>query len=128
MRISVTLARLMGPLFLVMGAGMLLNGDIYRAMAEEFVHSHALIYFSGVLALLAGLAIVNAHNVWALEWRVVITLFGWLALLGGVVRIVAPQFVAAIGTAMLSSAALPLTASIIVLALGGLLSFKGYTQ
>jgi hypothetical protein len=128
MQASVYIARLIGPLFLAIGVGMLANGTVYRAMAEEFLHSYALIYLSGLLALVVGLAIVNAHNVWAREWRVLITLLGWLALIGGVFRTVAPQLVSAIGLALFSGTAALLIGAIVVLALGAYLSFKGYVQ
>ena len=35
----------------------------------------------------AGLAIVLAHNVWVPNWRVLITLLGWLMLVRGAARI-----------------------------------------
>ena len=34
----------------------------------------------------AGLAIVLVHNVWTFDWRVIITILGWLAVLGGIFR------------------------------------------
>ena len=52
-----------------------------------------LIYLSGVLSLLAGLAIVIAHNRWSGGWPVIITVLGWLMVIGGVIRIVVPQVV-----------------------------------
>ena len=36
----------------------------------------------------AGLAIVLTHNVWVANWPVLITVLGWLAAIGGAVRIV----------------------------------------
>jgi hypothetical protein len=126
MQSSIFLAKLIGPLFLVMGAGMLINGAGYRAMAEEFLKSRALIYISGLLALLPGLAIVNLHNVWTADWRVIITIFGWLGLIGGVFRLLFPQQVTRVGTAMLASQSYLTVAAIVVIALGAVLSFFGY--
>ena len=56
-------------------------------MAEEFLRSRALIYLSGLLTMTAGLAIVLTHNVWVADWPVLITMLGWLATIGGAVRI-----------------------------------------
>jgi hypothetical protein len=128
MQTSRYLAKLIGPVFVAIGIGMLVNAPHYRLMGEEFLHSYALIYLSGLLALPVGLAIVLAHNVWKSDWRVVITVLGWLAVIGGVIRIVAPQAVAVIGSAMFGSLLLPVIAGIVVLVIGGLLSFKGYWQ
>lgn len=47
------------------------------------------IYLSGVLLFVAGLAVVRAHNVWARNWTVLITLCGWSFLALGLVRMFA---------------------------------------
>ena len=126
MQPPVFIARLMGPYFVVAGIGMLLNHDAYAAMIAEFVHSNALIFISGVLSLPAGLAILNVHRTWTPDWRVIITILGWLAVIGGVIRLVLPQLTAMIGSTIYSgSAAVPIF-GVIALVLGGFLSFEGY--
>jgi hypothetical protein len=47
------------------------------------------IYLSGVIGFVAGLAIVRAHNVWTRNWTVLITLSGWMVLALGLVRMFA---------------------------------------
>ncbi len=126
MQTSIFLAQLLGPFFLAIGAGLLVNREGYREMAEEFLDSRPLIYIAGILALVPGLALVLLHNVWALDWRLIITIFGWLAVIGGVFRIVFPQQVTDIGNAMLEHPSWLTAASIVVLALGAVLSFYGY--
>jgi hypothetical protein len=37
-----------------------------------------LIYFSGLITLAVGLAILNVHHFWTRDWRSIITVFGWL--------------------------------------------------
>jgi hypothetical protein len=126
MQTSIFLARLIGPAFLVMGIGMLLNREGYRAMAREFLRSRALIYLAGLLALVPGIAMVLVHNVWVFDWRLIVTLFGWLAVLGGIFRLLFPQQVTALGETMIESESYMLVAAIVVLALGLILSFYGY--
>ena len=46
----------------------------------------------------AGLAIVLTHNIWAADWRVLITLFGWLNVIGGALRLFAPPLLMKTGT------------------------------
>jgi len=120
------LAKLMGPVFMAIGAGMLLNRPIYPVMADEFLASYAFIYLSGLLALPLGIAVVLAHNVWVANWRVIITVFGWLAMLGGIFRIVYPQLVQRVGGAIVHLAAAPLLGGTLLLVLGGVLSYFGY--
>ena len=44
------------------------------------------VYVSGVLLFVAGLTIVRAHNKWVRNWRVLVTITGWIALLAGLQR------------------------------------------
>ena len=123
---SIFLAKLMGPVIVAIGIGLLANAAVYRKMAEEGLRSHVLIYLSGVLTMTAGLAIVLAHNVWAADWRVLITLLGWLLTIGGAVRIVVPQQSEAMGRRFLEHPqAMPVFAAV-WLAIGAVLCFFGY--
>jgi hypothetical protein len=126
MQSSAFIAKLVGPMLVVVGVGMLINQDTYHAIIREFLHSGALVYLAGLLSLLAGLAIVNAHNSWQAEWSVIITILGWLMLIGGIVRIALPHFTVSFGAAVYGSTAAVAIVAIIGLVIGGFLSFKGY--
>jgi uncharacterized membrane protein len=125
---STFMARLIGPLMLAVGIGIFANGQVYRALADEFLRSRALIYLSGLLAMTAGLAIVLTHNVWRAEWPVIITILGWLAVIGGAVRIVAPQGTERVGRAMLKSKFALTIAGTVWLAVGAILCLFGYLR
>jgi hypothetical protein len=73
---SLTIARLVGPVLSAIGIGMLANQATYREMAAQFLGGLAFIYFSGVLMLVARLAILNAHPVWTRDWRSTVTAIG----------------------------------------------------
>lgn len=47
------------------------------------------VYLSGVLMFLGGLAVVRAHNLWARDWTLLVTLSGWALLLLGLFRMFA---------------------------------------
>jgi hypothetical protein len=47
------------------------------------------IYLSGIIMFVAGLAVVRAHNVWEKNWCVLITVTGWVLLLLGLIRMFA---------------------------------------
>jgi len=122
------IARLIGPTFIVIGAGVLLNGSVYNAMIAEAVRSPTLIYFAGLFALVPGLAILNVYRAWTADWRVIVTIIGWLCVIGGVVRIVLPQTIAAMATDIYSGTVVLPIFAVIVLVIGGYLSFEGYRQ
>jgi hypothetical protein len=118
MQTSIFLAKLMGRLFAVLRGGLLVKQSIYRVVVHEFLASLALTYYSGLLALLAGLAIVNLHNVWGLGGPVIITVFGWLTLSVGILRMVFPDGAKAFGAAIFDAPGVLLIASVAQLGLG----------
>ncbi len=130
MQTSRFLAKLIGPVLVVIGLAMIFNADVFRAMAGEFLKSPSLIYIAGLLALTAGLAIVNTHNVWSGDWRVVITVLGWLCLVGGIFRIGFPSGVQSLGASMLASASTNwiMIEGGIFAVLGAWLSYEGYMR
>ena len=120
------LAKLFGPVFIAGGVGMIFNTVIYRAMFERALHDHLLIYLSGVIALTIGLAIVATHNDWKWHWPLIITVIGWLAIIGGIVRMVAPQVIERIGLSILAYPNFFVVDGGIAVLLGVLLSYFGY--
>ncbi len=123
---SIFLARMLGLFFLVMGIGITVGIQGYRAMAEEFLKSRALIYVAGLLAFLPGLAIVLTHNVWVGDWRVIITIFGWLGLIGGAFRLLFPLQVRTIGDVMLKNGQALRIAGVGIIVVGAVLAYFGF--
>jgi hypothetical protein len=123
---ALTVARLIGPVLAVIGIGMLANDAVYSQLGEQFLASYPLIYMSGVLALLAGLAILNAHHGWTPDWRSLITAIGWLLTGVGTFRILTPQLVSFVGKGILPYGNFFIGAGLVLLALGGFITFKGY--
>ena len=128
MATSVFIARLAGPVFLALGLGLLVNPGCYREITGEVLRSKALILYAGLLALPAGLAIVLTHNVWTADWRVVITLLGWLMIASGLLRIVAPAQAAAMGGSKINNPTIQKIGAAIWLGVGALLCFYGYLR
>jgi len=125
---SIFLAKLIGPVALVAAVSLFLNAAAYRAMAQEFLRSPALIYLSGLLTMTVGVAIVLTHNVWVANWPVLITVFGWLAAIGGAARIAFPEKVRTIGETMLGKPWALNIGGAIWLAIGAIFCFFGYVR
>ena len=123
---SLFLAKLIGPTLLAISAAMLVNQDNMRDMATDFLEHRGLIFLAGILTLLGGLAIVLTHNVWEWRWPVIITIFGWLSVIGGVFRIVFPDSVKSIGTAMLEKSGLMTGGAVGQALLGAWFCYVGY--
>jgi len=125
---SKTIAGLIGPTLMAIAASLLLNLGTMPALVEQASHDPALIYMSGILIFVAGLAIVRAHNRWTLGWTVLVTIVGWLALFSGIGRMMfSTQFGQLAGGAVKNTSVLPIMA-VVLLALGAFLSFKAYRR
>jgi hypothetical protein len=122
---SLFLARLLGPVLVVLAIGLLTRQDAWRAMAREFTSSAPLLFLSGFMTLLGGLAVVNTHNVWE-GWPVIITVFGWLAVVGGIARMLFPETVVGISERMLGNKTYLTVAGVVEGLIGLWLCYVGY--
>jgi hypothetical protein len=125
MQPAVFIARLIGPVLAAIGLGVLANGPFYTGLILEAVHSPTLIYFSGLMSLAAGLAILNVHRSWS-GWPVIITIIGWLLAIGGVIRLVLPATSATLATDVYSKPYVLLIVALVALVVGALLTVMGY--
>ncbi|MBN1391432.1 MAG: hypothetical protein JW947_01365 [Sedimentisphaerales bacterium] len=80
-----------GLLYLAVGVGMIINSAFYKKLMAEFSENPPSIYLGGLAALVIGFLIVTFHNTWTGDWSVIITIFGWLALLKGVFLLLLPR-------------------------------------
>jgi hypothetical protein len=95
METSKTIAGLVGPTLLAIGAGLVLNLGSISGVLEPLSRDPALVLIYGIFLFVAGLAIVRFPNHWAAEWAVLAMIVGWLLGLGGLARILFPIRLAA---------------------------------
>ncbi len=101
MQTSIFIAKLLGLIYVVVGIALLSKPQAFRTLLQEFLESRVIIYLAGVLGLLGGLALVLTHNVWAFDWRLIITLVGWASVVRAIVTIFLPQQIVSIGSKLL---------------------------
>ena len=119
---SKRIAGLLGPTIVMMVASEfpLVQPHLYDAQIPPVV------YLSGVLMFVAGLAIVRAHNVWRRDWTVLVTLSGWFFLLLGLFRMFAAGLYQR-SSASASSIFFMILEGI-VFVLGLIMTFKAYSR
>jgi hypothetical protein len=120
------IAGLIGPLMIAIAAAMLLNAGMFHAMVDQLAQNYAIIFLMGMLGLVGGLSILRFHNIWAADWRVLVTIFGWLAVIGGIGRMLLPDEAAAIGQSIIGDGGSIRYFAVLPLAIGAFLTFKGY--
>ena len=85
------LSQVLGLYMLVMGIAVFLNPTRVEQVIKEFGKSYLIPFFDGAVALIVGLLIVLSHNDWNTPAAAVISLFGWLAVIEGVLMSLLPQ-------------------------------------
>lgn len=84
------------------------------------------VYLSGTLMLVGGLAIVRIHNHWARDWSVLLTLVGWFSLLLGLTRMFAAS--AYLQSSAKTSPTIFMVLEGILLIIGLIITFKSYRR
>lgn len=110
--------QLIGLAYAAMGLGGLINKDSYKHLVEGFASSPALLFLTGILTLVLGFLIVAFHNVWVMGWTVLITIFGWIALVKSIWIFLFPGFYTHISGRMKASGRFMRVYAAIVLAIG----------
>ncbi len=90
MELSLFLAQAWGIYLMVMSLALLINKQNVKLIFAAYRHSST-VFFSGAIELLIGILTVLTHNVWTTDYRLLITLFGWTALLRGIIRLFQPD-------------------------------------
>ena len=68
------------------------------------------------------------HNVWVANWRVLITLIGWLMLIRGAVRILAPEMIMGYATTLLRNKQIIPVSGVVTGVLGLVFCYFGYVS
>jgi hypothetical protein len=82
--------QILGLAYGAMGLGGLVSKDSFARVFADFAGSPALLFLTGIPALVFGFLLVTFHNVWVMGWTVIITIFGWLGLIKGLLIFLFP--------------------------------------
>jgi hypothetical protein len=86
---TIYLGRLIGFFCVLIALVMLSHKQTTVETMTALVHDAPLLFFTSIMTLVAGLAIVLAHNVWSGgALPVVVTLVGWISLIKGLIFLI----------------------------------------
>ena len=125
MEVSIFLAKVIGLYFVIACLAMLANQKSFSRIIKDLAKDVPGVFFSGLIALMLGLLVVVSHNIWSCDWRVIITIVGWLMIIKGVARMLMPDKIIGWGLKVYSVVA-PI-AFIVCLAVGVYLTYIGFT-
>lgn len=110
------ISRILGPALIVLGVTEAINLPVFAGNPAP------LVYLNGTLLFVAGVAIVQAHGRWTSDWRTLVTLSGWVLILGGLYRMVAP------GAPQASEGVAVNVVFTALVTAGAVLTYKGYAR
>lgn len=127
METSIFFARFIGFYLVIVLVALLLNYSRFKDIALKTSTPNRT-FITGVCSLIFGLVVVLLHNVWEWDWRVLITLIGWLSLIKGVVRIYFTDWATKTITKFAENKVLMIAISIIFIIIGLILLYYGYSE
>lgn len=92
METSIYFAKIIWPLLIVIALSLILNFNNYKLMIKKMWDNPLILFLSGLSAYVMGILIVLNHNVWALNWFVIITIIWWVWLIKWISIILFPNF------------------------------------
>ena len=84
-------ARVVGPWLVIVPGIVAFRAPDMGALASDFFKSNLFVWFSGAGLLFVGLLIIAFHQYWSSLAAVLISLFGWVLALRGLVLMAAPE-------------------------------------
>jgi hypothetical protein len=123
MSMANTLAVLIGSALVIVGITVC-NKPYFNAVMTDQANSKGLLWLTGLITFVMGTVIVALHNVWSADWRVLVTLLGWLTAIKGAVIMLFPSSMMLLYRRFLSNRLLTYS-GMYALVLGGLLLFLG---
>jgi hypothetical protein len=90
MELSLFLAKAIGAGLMLVAASMLVHRKNIDLLFEAY-RSPSAVYMTGIVETFLGIMMVIAHNIWVADFRLIITLIGWMLLLRGAGRTFSPS-------------------------------------
>lgn len=118
--------QLLGLTYLAIGLGMSVNRNFYKVMINKMIDNESVLFVTGLLVFVIGYFLVAYHNIWSGGWTIVITIFGWLALIKGLMMVVIPKSSIKLYNSIKISEKQLGFYGVIVFVLGVILTYLGY--
>ncbi|WP_420578237.1 hypothetical protein [Ekhidna sp.] len=89
---SIFIARTLGVIYLTVGIGLFLFRETYILAYRKILENPGYALLGGFIAIVGGMAMVSYHNLWVSDWRVLVTIVGWIALIKGILLLLIPPY------------------------------------
>lgn len=126
METSIFLAKVMGFYLIIKLITVWKNYDRLFSIIQGYKNSDALRLSFGLMTAILGLLVVLFHNVWAWDFRIIITILGWSILIKGWLISFSPAYLDKTSSWFMSGKGTFYLMSILSITLATFLLYKGY--
>lgn len=126
METSQLLARIIGPYMLIASIGLFVSRNLYVKIIDDLRGQTMLMLTMGAFVLIMGLVLLQFHNVWTLDWRVLVTVIGWIMVIKGVLAMIAPDILMKVANNYVGNPALLNIQAVLAGLFGAYMSYQGY--
>jgi len=125
MELSLFLAKVVGCYFILAGLAIVTQKRHFNSLMLILAENIYQVYLLSFLPLIIGLLLIISHNVWVLDWRVIITITGWIVFSKGILWIFFTDYAKKTLSWWKNSIVLNITGLIAIL-LGACLVYHGF--
>lgn len=124
--ITIFLANVLGWYLVIVSVLLLARRDLVINAMREMMRQRSVMLLVGIITLIIGLLMVVSHNIWVVGWPVIITIFAWLTLIGGLIRLFCPESVFKIWNKVVDRSEKMIACGVISLIIGLFLLYHVY--
>lgn len=126
MNTSIFLAKALGLYYVFISLAFIINKKTLKPAIFDMINNMTIMIFSSFITLIIGILLIVSHNIWVEDWRLIITLIGWLALTKGLILMLFPDFLGALSRRWIENTTAYYGTFIFTLLLGLVLLYFGY--
>jgi len=100
METTMFIAKLLGPIFLIVWLSAVFNTKFMSKVLDELIGSEVSLFMIGFLRFTLWLTVVLVHNTWNGFLEVIVSLLGWIMLVAGWLILLFPNHMKKMGKGM----------------------------
>lgn len=112
------LATVIGWYLVVFGLLTLCRYEQLRGVVNDVLGHRGLLFIIAIITFILGLLMVVSHNIWIMGWPVIITVFAWLVLISGIMRLFFPDTVTRVGLSLSNNSTYMYISAVVLLLIG----------
>jgi hypothetical protein len=126
MNTSIFLAKVIGLYFVIVGLFTVIRYEYIEKTLKELNREPGMILIIAIITVILGLLLVISHNIWVMDWRIIITLVAWFTLLIGLFRLFFLDSVVKLGEWWIKHKGFLFSITALFFLIGLYLTYKGF--